>query len=250
MVFVFCNHPWNLTHEGEHPCEALTNHHKLLKFNWLLGLPSLTRQLWPQLITIFLNLTWTLETARDDLRLCISHEGILVNTSICISRPIPIANYQTFCVEGEYHIAGDVDKQVVMKAVRQSFQKQGLDSVILAEKGAMSLWGLPSEWRGTLEAPSTPPDWYRSSVLVPNNCQYFLPSETMCTLGTLEPGINLFPYPKHGDLHLKGCRMRLACTWGNITNRSITQITELFSLNLYMYTSHHCPLENLVFRYT
>ena len=57
MVFVFCNHPWNLTHEGEHPCAALTNHHKLLKFNWLLGLPSLTRQLWPQLITIFLNLT-------------------------------------------------------------------------------------------------------------------------------------------------------------------------------------------------
>lgn len=107
-----------------------------------------------------------------------------------------------------------------MKAVRQSFQKQGLDSVILAEKGAMSLWGLPSEWRGTLEAPSTAPDWYRSSVLVPSKCQYFLPSETMCTLGTLEPGINLFPYPKHGDLHLKGCRMRLACTWGNITNRS------------------------------
>lgn len=44
------------SYKGEYPCAALPNHCKILKFNRLLGLPSLTKQLWPELIIIFLNL--------------------------------------------------------------------------------------------------------------------------------------------------------------------------------------------------
>ena len=45
------------SYKREYPCAALLNHCKILKFNRLLGLPSLTKQLWPELIIIFLNLT-------------------------------------------------------------------------------------------------------------------------------------------------------------------------------------------------
>lgn len=154
----------------------------------------------------------------------------LVNTSICISHTYSHNHLSDIlCGRRRPHcwLCGKIG-QVTMKAPRQSLQKQGLDSSILAKKGAMRIWILQCDWRSTSDPLSMAPD-LGSNLGVPENCRYFPPSGTMCTLETvfskcslwtLESGINLLPYPKHGDMHLMGHCKKLACIWGNITNRA------------------------------